>query len=832
MKTINYAIDLGTTNSLIARSENGEVRVFKNPFGQREELPSVVGFRDERILIGQKALEYLQKDPGNVFGGFKRKMGTDESFWIDSQMRTISAIELSTMILNELKTFVQDETRINQIIITIPASFDTVQSNATKQSGYASGFSNVVLLQEPIAACLAFANTHKNIDKKGNWLVYDLGGGTFDVAIVSIGDEELKVMDHKGDNYLGGMDFDNAIVEKILLPQLMSKEGFEGWKKKSEEKSLDYQKLYFILLHKAEIVKKELSAGPVAMMDVAILNDAGEEVDCYFDITRDQFNAVIQDKVDYSMSLVDDLLKTNKLTVSDIEQVVLVGGSTFVPLVKQRIEQKLGASVNQTVDPTNAVVVGAAYYAGTKIAQNESIEQSEVMPTISRDFDVSLSYLGATREIQEMVLIQFSGEFSGMKYRIVRSDSGFDSGLKPASAKGMEMLNLVDGATNQFDCFFYDAAQNQVEGFKKEITIVHGQYKVDGQPLPNDICIEIDDFDYDRTKLETIFKKNDILPLKKRLYREISKSILKQGTESLIINVLEGDGKSSPSSNLVIGCIEVRPDQLDFDLIKGTEVELDIEVSESRDVTVSVFLAITEQEFREVFSPTVRNVSVQRLTEELRVLAKKVNAVFLELEDTENYEQLQTVVEMKNELLELREKIPSLEKSMNSDLKYQMDERKRRIAQKLDSFESINEGSSEKSRYLENKAYVSYLLEQYPAMETRFRPKFDKIVSQEDEIMRSNHAHFARVKADELQTLSNEIGWESDAHVENIFFYYKHARADEYRDKKRAKQLIQAGDEAIDKGRMREVKSILHQLHALLPPDSSDRTTIQGTGLG
>jgi molecular chaperone DnaK len=832
MKTINYAIDLGTTNSLISRNESGDIRVFKNPFGQREELPSVVGFRGERILIGDKALEYIEKDPGNVFGGFKRKMGTDENFWIESHARSISAIDLSAIVLKELKNFVQDDQTITQTVITIPASFDTVQSNATKKAGYESGFSNVVLLQEPIAACLAFANAHKEVNKEGKWLVYDLGGGTFDVAIVSIGEEELKVIDHKGDNYLGGMDFDNAIVERILLPKIFETEGCSAWKEKSEQKTADFQKLYFVLLNKAESIKKELSGSQVSMLDLTISNDNGEDVDLYFDITREQFNEVIVDKVNYSMTLVDDLLKTNSMSISDIEQVVLVGGSTLVPLIKQSIENKLGATVNQSVDPTNAVAVGAAHYAGTKIAQADETKQEVAAVTKNAPFDAELSYLKATREASEMVLLKFSREFSGIKYRIVRSDKGFDSGLKAAGPKSMEMVNLVPNTANQFEVLFFNEDQSPIVGSNKDILIVHGQYNVDGQPLPNDICIEIDDFDYDRTKLEIIFKKNDILPLKKRLYRELSKTILKTGSDSLIINVVEGNGKSSPSSNQVIGCIEVAPEQLDFDLIKGTEVEIDIEVSESRDLTVSVFLSLTDQEFKEVFSPTSKNVSISRLKEELRILERNVNAEFHSLQSTENYEQLQVVVDMRDELQEISTELDSAEKSMNSDLKYHLEERKRRIAQKYDTLESEGKGSKEKTRYLEEKQYTLELFEKYPDMDRRFRSKYDQIISTEEEMMKSDMAHFARVKADELSTLNREIGWESNEHVERLFFYYKHALYEKYTDQKRAQKLIEAGDAAVDSNRMSEVKSIINQLYTLLPKEEKEQITIQGTGLG
>src|ERR1700743_1386042 len=157
-QTINFAIDLGTTNSLIARGVNGAVDIFKNPSGMKVTLPSVVAFRKDRILIGDKAREYVEKDASNVFSAFKRKMGTSESFFIPNSGAFRTPIELSTLVLQELKNFIFTGEAPESVVITIPASFDTVQSNATKEAGYAAGFREVLLLQEPIAASLAFAN--------------------------------------------------------------------------------------------------------------------------------------------------------------------------------------------------------------------------------------------------------------------------------------------------------------------------------------------------------------------------------------------------------------------------------------------------------------------------------------------------------------------------------------------------------------------------------------------------------------------------------------------------------------------------------------------------
>src|ERR1039458_7222894 len=205
---VSYGIDLGTTNSLIAKFTKGTVEVFKNPSGFKETLPSIVGFRNDRILVGEQARTYMEKDHKSVVKGFKRRMGTTESTKIKALGQSKTPIELSAFVLKELKTFIHTGEVPEAVVITVPASFDMVQSNATKEAGYQAGFKQVVLLQEPIAASLAYANKEKNLDlKNSQWIVYDLGGGTFDVALVRIVEGELKVVDHEGDNFLCGSDF-------------------------------------------------------------------------------------------------------------------------------------------------------------------------------------------------------------------------------------------------------------------------------------------------------------------------------------------------------------------------------------------------------------------------------------------------------------------------------------------------------------------------------------------------------------------------------------------------------------------------------------------------
>ena len=276
---VNYGIDLGTTNSLIAKFISGQVEVFKNPRGHKEGLPSVVGFRKDKIFIGDKARDYSIKDPRNVASRFKRKMGTTETIKIDSIDSSKTPEELSAFVLKELKEFNHTGETLSASVITIPASFDTIQSNATKEAGNLAGIEEVILLQEPIAASLAYANKDKSDDlKNSQWIVYDLGGGTFDVALVKVVEGELTVIDHEGDNYFGGSDFDAMIIEQLIIPEIESKGKFSDLIGEMKSATGRYECDWYRLLIIAEDAKVELSNDTSTEIDYELQDDNGDDV--------------------------------------------------------------------------------------------------------------------------------------------------------------------------------------------------------------------------------------------------------------------------------------------------------------------------------------------------------------------------------------------------------------------------------------------------------------------------------------------------------------------------------------------------------------------------
>ncbi len=829
--TINFGIDLGTTNSLIAKMVNGNVEIFRNPAGMKETLPSVVAFRKERVLIGDKAKEHIEKDPHNVFAGFKRKMGTSESFFIPNKGEFKTPVELSALVLQELRNFIYTGEQPESVIITIPASFDTIQSNATKQAGYDAGFREVVLLQEPIAASLAFANKSGDESITGQWLVYDLGGGTFDVALVKIDEEEMKVVDHEGDNFLGGVDFDSLIVTQVIIPYLERAFGIDDLAGKMQSANREYNKLYYKLLYKAEEAKITLSSQASADIEFEFTDPGGEEHEILFTIQRKDFEDIIRDKIAYSIEFMDTLLKKNNLDAAGIKEVILVGGSTYIPLVRQMIQEKMNIAVNCSIDPTTAVVIGAAYYAGGKtksVTGSPGISAAQPAVVNKQQIGIKMAYQKNSRERDEFFAANINNAPAGTTYRITREDGGYDSGIKPVTERISEMLHLLPNTMNVFKLRFYSAQQQLLAVDIPDISIVQGKFSIYGQPLPHDICLEVDDTENQVTQLEPIFEKNALLPIKKTITKTLSRSIVKGSQDQLIINVLEGSRYASPQSNLPIGIISIKGTDVTSDLIRGCDIDLSFEVSESRDITITAYISITDQEFKQVFSPSSRTVNIERLKEETDYLVRVGERNLQQLINNEQYEASATLQSAIDKLKKIYEQLTKLSADDVTDRKYQLDEEKRKLALVIDSSGKEQRIIQLKEDYYNTRLHCRHYLDQVniPALQKRY----DEITADENEWLTADSSGFIKRKITELNMLSWDIQRKDPAFVTQIYLYYAMKPDEEYKDVQKVKALRTRGDEALQRKNADEIVAIVYQLYDQLI-NKEDDEVLKGTGL-
>jgi molecular chaperone DnaK len=836
MKTVNFGIDLGTTNSLITKYENGKVIIFKNPVGHKEGLASVVAFRKDRVLIGDKAREYVLKDPVNVFSSFKRRIGTDDKFYIVNQDENITPLELSAHILRELKQFVHTGETVKSSVITIPASFDTMQSNATKKAGQLAGFEEVFLLQEPIAASLAYFNSNSSEALEGRWLVYDLGGGTFDVALVEVTDGEMRIKDHEGNNFLGGVDFDQLIIDQLIVPEIIKQTGITELEEQISINHGPYEKLFYELLYKAEEAKKELSVQTQSEIELNIsVNNT--DFDIYITITREQFNQLIQKNIDDTISMLDNILKRNGLSSIDIKEIILVGGSTIIPYVREQLGEKTSIKVNFNIDPTTAVAVGAAFYAAGKYyTSNEDINDYD-LDRISDETnlpEIKIAYSNMSRELEEVLLIKTEGEYEGFSYRIVRNDGGFDTGIVPLKSKFTVFLPLLSGLANDFSLKIYDQQGNVVNGLTNKISILQGQYNINGQPLPKDICIEVDDKENNTTKLEVIFERNSILPLKKTLYREISKTIKKGSNDGIIINILEGDQYARAISNLTIGCIEISGNDITSDLLQGSDIEIQVSISDSRELTTEVFLVMTQQEFKNVFSISEKHISIPRLKEQFFALEEEFRKTIKSFSYQDQDVWMIYAEKLYSDLVAHKKDLTKLKDNDKSDKKYIIAEAISRLSQEYDKIGGNDRLEKLQVEYMQAKERALRNINAADYDKELLKEKLKKLEMTESRVLCSRNPAILSRAIETMDELDWDARWCSGSQIVVYFLYLKNIEQDGYENYRSAKNLFALGDKAMEAANYIELKRIVSALFGLLKHTATNQQILdfKGTGIG
>ncbi len=363
-------IDLGTTNSCVAVMEGGQPTVIPNAEGART-TPSVVAINKEgERLVGQVAKRQAVANHENTVSSIKREMGTDHRVTLGGKSYT--APEISAMILSKLKADAESYLgeKVTQAVITVPAYFNDSQRQATKDAGKIAGLEVLRIINEPTAASLAYG-LDKGENKNQKILVYDLGGGTFDVSILEIGDGVFEVLSTNGDTRLGGDDFDNRIID-LLVNEFKAKEGIDLSKDK-----LAMQRLK----EAAEKAKIDLSASMKTTISLPFITaDAAGPKHLEYDLTRAKFDSMTSDLIEKTIKCTKKAMADAKLTYSDINKVILVGGSTRIPAVFEEVKKETGKEPYKGINPDECVAIGAAIQAGVLGGEVKDVLLLDVTP--------------------------------------------------------------------------------------------------------------------------------------------------------------------------------------------------------------------------------------------------------------------------------------------------------------------------------------------------------------------------------------------------------------------------------------------------------------------
>jgi molecular chaperone DnaK len=360
-------IDLGTTRSAVASIENGEPKILENSEGERI-TPSIVAFDDGERLVGKPAKNQMLTNEENTVKSIKRHMGEEYSVELEGEEYTPQ--QISSMILQKLKNDAEDKLgeEVEKAVITVPAHFDDTQRQATKDAGEIAGLEVERIINEPTAASLAYG---LDDERDQTVLVYDFGGGTFDVTVLEMGDGIYEVQSTEGDNDLGGDDFDQEIIDWVL-------DEFE------EENSIDLSENDEALQRireNAEEAKKELSSRKSTKINIPFIHqEDGETYNIDYELTRSKFEELVEDLIQRTTDPTETAIEDAGVDKSDIDEVILVGGTTRIPAVREHVQAITGQEPNKEVSPDEAVAQGAAIQAGSISGEMDDILLLDVAP--------------------------------------------------------------------------------------------------------------------------------------------------------------------------------------------------------------------------------------------------------------------------------------------------------------------------------------------------------------------------------------------------------------------------------------------------------------------
>jgi molecular chaperone DnaK len=592
--TVNYGIDLGTTNSCIGAWQEGAVRIFQNN-DQMNVTPSAVHIhKSGRLISGKRAHGALLTDPSNVAIEFKRWMGQKTGHKFPATGKELSGVELSAEILKSLREDIKRLTgsEIDAAVITVPAAFGALQCAATARAAELAGLVEAPLLQEPIAAAIAYGCGVTGTNQR--WLVFDLGGGTLDIAVVSTRDGRLNVIEHRGHNLKGGKDIDRLIVDRIILPALDTSYALLNLDPKGAR-----NRVLPMLRVKAEQAKIDLSALPQVVIPLFDMgqDDSGREIELDIPFTRAQLETLTEPLVNECCDLADEALAAARIGGADLDRILLVGGPTQAPQLRRMVAARVGAPVDFSIDPMTVVCRGAAIYASTL----ERTKTSAGAPS-SAAIKLKLAFEPVSAELQPTVAGRVIEGSQAIEIKIDADGGLWTSGwLKLNKGVFETPIALKEAAVTTFWLYARNVTGDIIETDKPEFVIRHGLVP-SAPPIPHTISLEIVKPD-GTPGLDPVFSKGTALPATKTMnYRASHELVPGKADSDLTIKIWEGEFIDDPDANTWVGSAVVGNDEAKRQISEGAEIELTIEVDASRKMTIEAFVPLLNQHFtREVY---------------------------------------------------------------------------------------------------------------------------------------------------------------------------------------------------------------------------------------
>jgi len=631
--TIDFGIDLGTTNSGVAVLNGVEPQIIKNS-DDHDITPSAVFINKQGVLrVGLRAKNAAVGDRNrlDVYTEFKRQMGTPHEYVFASSGQRRKPEELSAEVLKELRGAVEARTGevIQSAVITVPAAFELHQCDATRRAAELAGFRGSPLLQEPVAAALAYGF---QIDsEKAYWMVYDFGGGTFDAALIKSEEGMINVVHHGGDNFLGGSDIDWAIIETLIIPQLSKNFNLAGLSRGSDRWAM----ALISIKHAVEAAKLELSSKEITTLSgLAFEDGSGETIDGdEISLSRNDLIRVAQPLISRSIEISQRVLKEKNLGLHAVQRVIVVGGPTKAPYFREMLSAGLGIPIDFSQDPLTVVSRGAAVFAST-----QKVDSKLQKKAVVGEFQVQISdkYKPVGHESDPLIAGKVTspdGASSlGFTIEFVNRDTKWRSGQVPLNGDGAFMANLLaeKGSRNTFHIELSSGQGTLQKAVPDHVVYTIGAV-IEEQPLLKSIGLGKADNSMDR-----FFKAGMGLPQKKRwptAHRTTVALKAGQAGAAIKIPIVEGDNELA-DRNRVVGYLEIDSSMVRRDLPVGSEIEITLNIDESRTIKVEAYFPLLDEEFSKQINIEKMNADASVLTATLRDEKKRLNELKEKAEET------------------------------------------------------------------------------------------------------------------------------------------------------------------------------------------------------